>query len=280
MKKPMALPLPDDAVAIRKLAANSMFELFSSVSQGMMLVDRAGRVVWINDGYKRFLPALGFARSEDFVGRPVEEVVPNTLMHHVLETGKPILIDLLTNKAGTFVVSRIPLRDEAGEVIGAIGMVLFDHPETTLQPLIAKFARMQQDLDEARKELAAQRRTKYTFASFIGTSPAALEVKRQARRAAQTDSTVLLLGETGTGKELLAHAIHASSARAERPFIGVNLAAVPETLMEADFSHQIDTMEGLDAYKAADGSTHLMVISDDNHSLLERNLMLEFKMLP
>ena len=53
-----------------------------------------------------------------------------------------------------------------------------------------------------------------------------------------------------------------------------------ETLMEADFSHQIDNMEGLDAYKAADGSTHLIVISDDNHSLLERNLMLEFKMLP
>jgi len=235
MKKRVALPLPDDAVAIRKLAARSMFELFSSVSQGMMLVDRAGRVVWINEGYKRFLPALGFASSEDFVGRPVEDVVPNTLMHHVLETGKPILIDLLTNKAGTFVVSRIPLRDEAGEVIGAIGMVLFDHPETTLQPLIAKFAHMQQDLDEARQELAAQRRTKYTFASFIGTSPAALEVKRQARRAAQTDSTVLLLGETGTGKELLAHAIHASSARAKRPFIGVNLAAVPETLMEAEF---------------------------------------------
>jgi transcriptional regulator with PAS, ATPase and Fis domain len=230
-----ATPLPSDAASIRKLAARSMFDLFSSVSEGMMLVDRSGRVVWINESYKRFLPALGFDRPEDFVGRPVEEVVPNTLMHHVIETGKPILIDLLTNKAGTFVVSRIPLRDEAGDVIGAVGMVLFDHPETTLQPLIAKFARLQQDLDEARKELAAQRRTKYTFASFIGSSPAALEVKRQARRAAQTDSTVLLLGETGTGKELLAHAIHAGSARARRPFIGVNLAAVPETLLEAEF---------------------------------------------
>jgi hypothetical protein len=53
-----------------------------------------------------------------------------------------------------------------------------------------------------------------------------------------------------------------------------------ETLMEADFSHQIDNMEGLDVYKAEDGSTHLVVISDDNHSLLERNLMLEFKLLP
>jgi transcriptional regulator with PAS, ATPase and Fis domain len=165
----------------------------------------------------------------------VEEVVPNTQMHHVLETGKPILIDLLTNKAGTFVVSRIPLRDESGEVIGVLGMVLFDHPETTLQPLIGKFARLQQDLDDARRELAAQRRSKYTFASFIGSSPAALQVKRQARRAAHAGSTVLLLGETGTGKELLAHAIHAGSARAEKPFVGVNLAAVPDTLLEAEF---------------------------------------------
>ena len=47
--------LPSDAASIRKLAARSMFDLFSSMSEGMMLVDRTGRVVWINDSYKRFL---------------------------------------------------------------------------------------------------------------------------------------------------------------------------------------------------------------------------------
>src|SRR5215470_19234736 len=102
--------LPRDAASILKLAARSMFDLFANAAQGMMLVDRAGRVVWINEAYKRFLPALGFERAEDFVGRPVEEVVHNTQMHRVLATGKPILIDLLSNRAGTFVVSRIPLR--------------------------------------------------------------------------------------------------------------------------------------------------------------------------
>jgi transcriptional regulator with PAS, ATPase and Fis domain len=163
-------------------------------------------------------------------------------MHQVLETGKPILIDLLTNRAGTFVVSRIPLRDAAGQVIGALGIVLFDHPETTLQPLIEKFSLLQRDLDDARRELATQRlkqtgqrQSKYTFASFIGVSAAAVEVKRQARRAAQSSSPVLLLGETGTGKELLAHAIHAASNRAAGPFISVNIAAVPDTLLEAEF---------------------------------------------
>ena len=239
--------LPRDAQSILELAARSMFELFASASEGMLLVDRQARVVWVNEQYKRFLPALGFERVEDFVGHPVASVVQNTQMHHVIESGKPILIDLLTNRAGTFVVSRIPLRDAAGEVIGALGIVLFDHAETSLQPLVGKFALLQRDLDDARRELASQRisqqkserggqrQSRYTFASFVGTSTAAVEVKRQARRAAQTSSTVLLLGETGTGKELLAHAIHGASARAAKPFISLNIAAVPDNLLEAEF---------------------------------------------
>ena len=266
--------LPLDAQGILELAARSMFQLFSTVSQGMFLVDLRGRIVWVNEGYQRFFPDLGITSVDQFVGRTVEEVIPNTGMRRVLETGQAVLIDLLTNKAGTFVVSRIPLRDDVGKVIGAIGIVLFDHPETTLQPLISKFALLQRDLDEARRELAAQRsqqlrgagsgdrRTKYTFASFVGSSPAATEVKRQARRAAQSASPVLLLGETGTGKELLAHAIHAASQRASGPFVGVNIAAVPDTLLEAEFfgvapgAYTGADRKGRDGkFKLADGGT-------------------------
>ncbi|MDB5874297.1 MAG: hypothetical protein JWQ07_3739, partial [Ramlibacter sp.] len=91
---PQSLPL--DAQGILELAARSMFQLFSSISQGMFLVDRTGRIVWINDGYKRFLPALGFSSVDQFLGHMVEDVVPNTQMRRVLETGQAILIDLLT----------------------------------------------------------------------------------------------------------------------------------------------------------------------------------------
>ena len=260
MKIDASLPL--DGQRILELAARSMFDLFANASEGMMLVDRNARVVWINDQYKRFLPALGYQRVEDFVGHPVSEVVQNTQMHRVLETGKPILIDLLSNKAGTFGVSRIPLRDEAGNVIGALGIVLFDHPETTLQPLIHKFASLQRDLDDARRELASQRRSKHTLASFVGSSAGAVEVKRQARKAAQSSSPVLLLGETGTGKELLAHAIHAASARSRGSFVSVNIAAVPDTLLEAEFfgvapgAYTGADRRGRDGkFKLADGGT-------------------------
>ena len=255
-------PLPADADGVLALAARSMFDVFARETMGMMLVDRTHRVVWISEGYKRFLPALGFDSDDEFVGKRVEEVVPNTLMAQVIDSGRPILVDLLSNKAGTFLVSRLPLRDERGEVIGALGLVLLDHPESTMQPLMTKFVRLQGELDQVRRQLAAQRRPKYTIASFVGASAAALEVKRQARRVAATDSTVLLLGETGTGKELLAQAIHAASARAARPFVGVNIAAVPENLLEAEFfgvapgAYTGADRKGRDGkFKLADGGT-------------------------
>jgi transcriptional regulator with PAS, ATPase and Fis domain len=102
----------------------------------------------------------------------------------------------------------------------------------------------------------------HSFASFIGTSALVVDLKRRARRAAQSSSSVLLLGETGTGKELLAHAIHASSPRARGPLVSVNIAAVPETLLEAEFfgvaagAYTGAERRGRDGkFKLADGGT-------------------------
>ena len=270
--------LPDDQML--KLAAKSMFDVFASTAMGSMLVDRQHRIVWISDSYKQFLPALGFDSADAFIGKRVEEVVPNTMMNDVVDSGKAILVDLLSNQAGTFLVSRLPLRDDSGQVIGAFGMVLLDQPETTMQPLMTKFARLQRELDNARQQLAAQRRPKHSIASFIGSSAAAVEVKRQARRVAQTDSTVLLLGETGTGKELLAHGIHAASARAGKPFVAVNIAAVPETLLEAEFfgvapgAYTGAERKGRDGkFKAAHGGTLLLDEIGDMPLALQSKLL-------
>ncbi|HEX4585592.1 MAG TPA: sigma 54-interacting transcriptional regulator [Burkholderiaceae bacterium] len=218
-------------MAIHRLAMQSLFERLDSLCEGAVAVDRHARIVWINEKY---LATLGLASVRDALGRDIEDVIPNSLMREVVNSGQPILLDILELGGQSLVVTRMPLQDEQGQVIGAIGFVLYDQLNA-LKPLVVKFAKLQAELAEARRRLAEHRRPKYTFASFVGGSAPALEAKRQARRAAQQDSTVLLLGETGTGKEVLAHAIHAASARADGPFIGINMPAVPDALLEAEF---------------------------------------------
>jgi len=229
-----ALEAFHDSERVLRLAAETFFGQLSEQCEGILVVDASSRIVWTDDRWQRNMTSLGFSSVDQIIGRSVEEVVPNTLMRHVVETGKPILLDILENKAGTYLVSRFPLRDDSGAVIGAVGLILYDEIES-LKPLIGKLGRLQTELAQAQKELARQRRTRYTFSNFVGNSERALEVKSRARRAAVLNTTVLLLGETGTGKELLAQAIHAASRRARGPFIAVNVAAIPETLLEAEF---------------------------------------------
>jgi transcriptional regulator with PAS, ATPase and Fis domain len=223
------LPLQDPSLLQNK-AMQSMFDCFEGLCEGTVIVDREARVIWINDRYAARLN-IDPVRA---IGQEIEALIPNSLMRQVVETGEPILIDLLEAVNQTFVVMRMPFRDDAGAVAGAVGFALFSHYES-LKPLFERFSRLQTELARAHKTLAEVRRTKYTFSSFIGDSPATMEVKRLARRAAQLQAPVLLHGETGTGKELLAHAIHAGGPRAGKPFVTVNMAAIPETLMEAEF---------------------------------------------
>src|SRR5690606_35757224 len=97
-----------DTDKILRQAAATFFDHLSEMCEGILLVDREARLVWINDRYERYLATLGFSSREQVLGRPIEEVVPNTLMRSVVETGRPILIDVIENPTGTFVVSRIP----------------------------------------------------------------------------------------------------------------------------------------------------------------------------
>ncbi len=93
--------------------------------------------------------------------------------------------------------------------------------------------------------LKKQLRDRYEFSSIIGNSPAMQKVFSSLQRIIKTDSTVLVLGESGTGKELVAKAIHFNGARKDKPFIAVNCAAIPETLLESElFGHTRGSFTG------------------------------------
>jgi len=102
-----------------------------------------------------------------------------------------------------------------------------------LQIILTKAMEKHQLLNE-NVYLRKQLREKYGFANIVGNSPAMQKVFSRISRVTNTESTVLVLGESGTGKELVAKAIHFNGPRKDKPFIAVNCAAIPETLLESE----------------------------------------------
>jgi len=219
-------------------AARALMVMIDEMIDGAILVDQDARIVWSNDKHVWFndkqMASLGLRSVADMVGQPVERVIPHSRMREVVETGRSLPLDIMRYGQHTLLVSRLPLRDERGQVIGAIAFAL-KNSLTYLRPIADRFNKLQSRLARVEQELAASRASKHTVENLIGFSPAMLQVKRLVRKAGQITSTVLLLGETGTGKELVAHAIHAASDRIDRPFVGLNVAAIPENLLEAEF---------------------------------------------
>ncbi len=106
------------------------------------------------------------------------------------------------------------------------------------------------DLVEENRHLRSSLDGKYGFESIIGHSKSLLHVLDMSARAARTGATVLIRGETGTGKELLAKAVHVNSARKERPFVTINCGAIPRDLLESElFGHVKGSFTGAVAHK-------------------------------
>ncbi|MBP0047583.1 sigma 54-interacting transcriptional regulator [Marinobacterium sp. AK62] len=216
-----------EQVRDRVLASlNRSFETFYEHS---VAVDRHGIINWISDNYSRFLGC-----TESPLGRHITDLIPGSYLPQVLATGKPVLLDLLQIRNQWTLVSVVPVHNEQGGIEGAFGFVATDSPSSGMKPLLERYNQMQREVREAMRYRDG-RSARYQLSQIAGRSTAIKAVKQQIRQAARFDISVLLTGETGTGKELFAHSLHDLSDRADKPFVSVNVAAIPETLMESEF---------------------------------------------
>jgi len=153
-----------------------------------------------------------------------------------------------------FLVRYNPLRDEQGKVLHwyATGMDIEDRKRDELR-VTSENQALREDIDSSSM-----------FEEIVGSSAALRRVLADVARVAPVESTVLISGETGTGKELIARAIHKRSARASRAFIRVNCAAIPPALIPSElFGHEKGAFTGatqrrLGRFEAADGGTLLL----------------------
>ncbi|QNO16595.1 sigma 54-interacting transcriptional regulator [Alkalicella caledoniensis] len=204
--------------------------IFDPIPVPIILVGKDTRVIMINQVFADF---LGHPKSE-IIGEEVQKVDKYSRFPYVFKNKKSEIAWKHKFENGhTAIVHRIPILDDQGEVLYGFGMVLFQNVEE-FKDIIQKNKLLESELSLYKNQLKEMQGAKYSWDNIIGESERMVQAKYMARRAAQSNSNVLLLGKSGTGKELFAHAIHSGSNRNHNPFVKVNCAAIPAELLESE----------------------------------------------
>lgn len=198
--------------------------------EGAAIVDRQGRYVYANAGWERHM-RLSFAEIK---GRAILEVVKKTRAMEAMDTGKPIWGNFISSNGNEMFSNYTPIFD-GDTVVGCFVQIMFGIEDALL--FSDQITRVKNELAYYKNQLRdiKSKSYKYSIESIAGNSPAIQKMKKQIRLAANSLSTVLIIGETGSGKELVAHSIHNLSQRQERPFVKINCAAIPPDLAESEF---------------------------------------------
>ncbi|WP_102028690.1 sigma-54 interaction domain-containing protein [Salirhabdus sp. Marseille-P4669] len=193
----------------------------------IVTVDDQGIVTYLSKSYCQFLEI----KLEDAIGKHVTEVIENTRMHLVIETGKEEIADLQYIRGNYMIANRIPIRSN-GKIVGAVGFVLFRDTKEWME-MNTHIKSLLLELEHYREQVK-QQGVKYFLHDIIGNSPKMEALKNKVKKIAPSDVSVLIRGESGTGKELFAQSIHHLSNRSNQPFISINCASIPEHLLESE----------------------------------------------
>src|SRR5688572_3753008 len=233
----------------------------------MFLLDREGVYLDYHARNEKFL----LKPPSEFLGRNQSEVLPPDLaakfsrcFAQVFQSDHPVLLEysvsLSEGDSRTFEASMVKCN---GNKVLSIVRDVTERREAqeSLKKALDEVQRLKDQLHEENIYLQEEIRVASNFGEMIGNSEALRRVLRQAEQVAPLDTTVTILGETGTGKELLAHAIHRLSPRRDRTLVKVNCAALPGPLIESElFGHEKGAFTGADSqrtgrFEIANGGT-------------------------
>ncbi len=200
----------------------------------VILVGADEHILFMNKSYGEFL----MVDPEKAVGKHVYEVIDNSRAPLVIKTQKA---EYATRhkytkgkvKGQEIIVHRIPII-ENGKSLGMFGLLLFTSIED-LMALAEKNQKINNELSYYKTKLVELQSSKYSLDNIIGNGAVIRLLKEEIVKVASVRQTVLITGESGVGKELIAHSIHHCSERHERMFVRVNCAAIPENLFESEF---------------------------------------------
>ncbi|MEI3613777.1 sigma-54 interaction domain-containing protein [Pseudogracilibacillus sp. SO30301A] len=200
--------------------------IIEAVHDGILVIDDSGIVQLINEEYTNITGVT----KEQIIGKPLVHVRPGALLPTVLKSGKPKEGVFRKEKRMEYVVDMAPIYQNE-KIVGAVS-ICKSMPELYL--LTNELKKSKQKINQLEKTVGLMHQAKYAFSDIVGDNLLIQKVIDQAKKIAPTDLNILITGESGTGKEIFAHAIHQKSTRDTGPFVPVNCAAIPSSLLESE----------------------------------------------
>jgi len=197
--------------------------------EAITVVDDQARIRYMSPVHEKF---FGIQRGQA-TGADVSTVIENSRLGAVLRTGKTEIGQIQKMRGTNRVVSRTPIINPEGQIVGAIGQVMFKSP-AAVDALGDEIKRLHQEISFYQRALPRPRGSAQGMDSIVGESDAIRRLKERIKKIAPLDVSVLLVGESGVGKDLVAHAIHQLSPCASKDMVLVNAAAIPGNLVEAE----------------------------------------------